>query len=629
MKRIITSLLALLAVASCTKESIESYPSSGEVTFTTKANVTRANEKNTWIGGDEIGIYAGDKQTNLQYNASIDGSTVNFTPDGDAVGYTNESTPTTFYAYYPFNADATTTTVPFDLAALTDGLLKQVDMLWSSAKSTKSDNDASIDLQFDHVHSIIEITVARGADLSEDDFDKLEVELLDSYTAGNLDITSGETTYTGSESFNLVEYAVNDDIYMMSGIVMAHDYDTADKDITLTFSVGEDAVTRTFTETLSPKWEAGHKYRYVAKVGNDDITFIAGSITAWGDEVSDNVVATSAYDIIINSDDVFEIYTAKGLAAFRDLVMGLTDNSDAKIVDRSGNEYKFDGTANLTINGKLMKDINLVDICNETAGSWTPIGKYPNDQYAGTFDGNGNEVQGLYINTTGFDQGLFSIISDEATIKNLGVRGCVSSTQSEIGGLVGYNYGGTIDYCYSAVTVIGESVTGGLVGLNTGKVINCYNTGSVTGSGIFIGGLVGACNPVATIANCYNRGDVKSSNGSQIGGIVGYITQTSVTNCYSAAAVSGKTEVGGVVGCVYDDQASITNCYYNTNYFGGAGLARIIQDCSVETQITGYSTAYMKSDDFVTTLNGWESGDTTYKEWVPDIDGFPVFVNED
>lgn len=615
MKRVITSLLALLAVASCTKESIESYPSSGEVTFTTKASVTRANEKNTWSGGDKIGIYAGTEYTNLQYNATIDGSTVNFTPEGDAVGYTSQSTPTTFYAYYPFKADATTTSVPFDLAALTDGLLKQEDMLWSSATSTKSDNDASVELQFDHVHSIIEITVAKGADLSVADFNELEVELSGSYTKGNLNITSGETTGTVSESFNLVDYAVSDNIYTMSGIVMAHDYDADNKGITLTFSVGKDAATRTFAETLSPKWEAGRKYRYVAKVGYDDITFIAGSITAWGDDVSDDVVATSGYDIVIKTDDVFEIYTAKGLAAFRDLVMGLTDNSDAKIDSNSSTDDLFNGTPKLTINGKLMNDINLA------SGSWTPIGSDDN-KYNGTFDGNGHEVQKLCIDAATANQGLFGY--NIGTIQKLGVRGSVNSTGDNVGGLVGYNTG-KIDLCYSNVAVSGANQTGGLVGQNSqGQIINSYNIGSVSSTGDKVGGLVGLNESNNAIANCCNMGNV-SSTGSNVGGVIG--EGGNLNNCYSAATVSGSGYVGGVVGY---KNSTVTNCYYNTNYFGGLGSG---YPTNHDTGITPSSSQEMKYEMFVTTLNNGaytydNNGNLGLKAWKLGDDGYPLIDYE-
>ena len=52
-----------------------------------------------------------------------------------------------------------------------------------------------------------------------------------------------------------------------------------------------------------------------------------------------------------------------------------------------------------------------------------------------------------------------------------------------VGGLVGFNNGGTISNSYATGGVSGESNVGGLVGYSTGAVTNSYATGSVTGIG--------------------------------------------------------------------------------------------------------------------------------------------------
>ena len=76
----------------------------------------------------------------------------------------------------------------------------------------------------------------------------------------------------------------------------------------------------------------------------------------------------------------------------------------------------------------------------------------------------------------------------------------------------------------------------GVVGLNSGgNVENCYNTGSVTGTVDYVGGVVGRND--GTVTNCYNTGAV-SGSGNRVGGVVGYnssgvgLNSGIVTGCY-------------------------------------------------------------------------------------------------
>jgi len=122
--------------------------------------------------------------------------------------------------------------------------------------------------------------------------------------------------------------------------------------------------------------------------------------------------------------------------------------------------------------------------------------------------------------------------------------GSVSGHYS-VGGLVGSNYEGTVTQCYStgSVRATGWSV-GGLVGSNAyGNVTHCYSTGAVSGVSS-VGGLVGSNG--GSITTSYSTGAV--TGGTFVGGLVGY-TSGGVTACYSTGKVSGSGEyVGGLVG---------------------------------------------------------------------------------
>ena len=76
------------------------------------------------------------------------------------------------------------------------------------------------------------------------------------------------------------------------------------------------------------------------------------------------------------------------------------------------------------------------------------------------------------------------------TVSKCYATGTVSGV-AYVGGLVGYRYYGTVSNCYASGSVSGGYwYVGGLLGWNNSTVSNCYATSSVSGSSI-VGGLVG------------------------------------------------------------------------------------------------------------------------------------------
>ena len=234
----------------------------------------------------------------------------------------------------------------------------------------------------------------------------------------------------------------------------------------------------------------------------------------------------------------YQIYTADDLKEFAAIVNG-TDSTPA------------DSDAD----ARLMNDIDLSSVCSEENGTWTPIGNSIK-QYSGTFNGDGHTISGLYINSSrANDQGLFGFVGSEGTVQNLTVSGSVSG-HWYVGGVVGYN-GGSVENCYNTGSVTGSGwYVGGVVGDNGGSVTNSYNTGAVNSSGNYVGGVVGWNISSGNVTNCYNTGAV--SGGEYVGGVVGY-NSSSVKNCYNTGKVIGSS-VGGVVGL--DGGGSVTGCYF-------------------------------------------------------------------
>ena len=260
----------------------------------------------------------------------------------------------------------------------------------------------------------------------------------------------------------------------------------------------------------------------------------------------------------------YEIKTIDQLETFRDIVHGANNQ-----------------TADTDAHAVLMDDIDLSEICGESAGNWTPIGNSEENAYTGTFDGAGHTISGLYINdSTANYQGLFGYLSTDGdnigTVQNLTVDGTVSGSGDYVGGIVGYNSSGTVTNCAFSGSVSGSKSVGGVVGENSGSngsVEKCHNTGSVTGSED-VGGVVGHNND-GTVTGCIFSGSGSVSGSNTVGGVVGYNNGGTVTGCIfsGSGSVSGYSNaVGGVVGRNFG--GTVENCY-NT----GTGTVTGTDDC--------------------------------------------------
>ena len=301
----------------------------------------------------------------------------------------------------------------------------------------------------------------------------------------------------------------------------------------------------------------------------------------------------------------------------------------------------------LTLNCTLTADITLPTV-GEGKSNWTPIGDY-NNRYTGTFDGGGYTITGLTVTTSDQYAGLFGCIGEGGAvmnvtlkdvkiksnrnlsdvggvagwsygdIENCSVSGSVSGRgqNSIVGGVVGYQSGGSITGCSSSATVNTGNIAGGVAGLtDSGATLTgCYATGNVTlesinPGGNFAGGVVGNNTNRSTVIACYATGSVSGSGSGSgtiyVGGVTGSNDLGTLTACYHATGdvtgASGST--GGVTGRNYDANVgipSITACYWQNNQAQGIGKAQGIgnnngQATKVDGDVT-WQTAYADMND--------------------------------
>ncbi len=241
---------------------------------------------------------------------------------------------------------------------------------------------------------------------------------------------------------------------------------------------------------------------------------------------------------------------------------------------------------------------------------FTPIGSYANP-FSGTFDGLGHTVSALSIIQYSSDIGLFGNIDSGSIIRNVSLSGVFVNGAfpgvSNVGGLVGANYGSIRNSSVIGGSVDGINNVGGLVGLNisltsgTATISGCIVSGvsvntQVDTENSSVGGLVGqnwANYGTANISGCSVIGGSVSGN-SYVGGLVGQnnanygtanISGCSVTNTNVSGIFYSNNDpwaIGGLVGWnrAYQGSAnindsvvsgSIVSCVDNGIYTGWVG----------------------------------------------------------
>lgn len=324
------------------------------------------------------------------------------------------------------------------------------------------------------------------------------------------------------------------------------------------------------------------------------------------------------------SNGVYQINSAEDLAGFAAIVNSGNSNVSAVL----NVDVDLNGKAFTPIGAKAYK-----------AGQNPSLTSYA---FGGTFDGSNHTIKNGSIAAADdtYNMGLFGFVSS-GTVKNLIVDGITvnnSQTNNEAasGAAVAAVYKGTLENITVGENcqVTGNNRVGGVVGSvrDESTITGCVNKATVTGSGMYTGGVIGASHDMdynvftvngkpATITGCYNYGTVNGN--TEVGGIVGYSDQATITNCHNSGNVTatGNYGTGGIVGfdaynprkwgniVIYSPSkgSTISNCSNSGNISGGraAGIVgtlgvtpsqsqpssdktlTVITDCSNTGAITG------------------------------------------
>ena len=232
---------------------------------------------------------------------------------------------------------------------------------------------------------------------------------------------------------------------------------------------------------------------------------------------------------------------------------------------------------------------------------WPVSGGESTTKFAGTLDGQGHTVKGLYVNATIERAGLFGIVAENkyGCIKNINVvNSYIQSSKDGVGGLFGTLYGNCnmlISNVYCDVNVVntltkpeklgtagiiaGASwVSSGTLNLNientvyAGNISTSYTEDNITSkgySGTGVAGIFGYNNtlsindttkvPTINITNCAFYGSIVGTVGSsaRVGGIVGYSlaarSGVNISKCISAGKIESTGILEGYMGDIIAD----------------------------------------------------------------------------
>ena len=221
-------------------------------------------------------------------------------------------------------------------------------------------------------------------------------------------------------------------------------------------------------------------------------------------------------------------------------------------------------------------------------------GTFTDGIVSGTIEGMGNYSGGLIGQATG------------CSLSNINVKSIIKG-QDYSGGLMGYCATGALTNCIYEGDLEGKQYIGGIAGsleTSTTSFTDCFTKGKITGSGDYVGGIVGACNGacIRGMENCSHFGDINGL--SHVGGLVGGImcvdvmphlytyemknsngyTSTikesissgsnltfTINNCTAIGNINGVNWVGGIIGsdlssCGYTPNNVTCNNKYTTEY---------------------------------------------------------------
>ncbi|MDM8307547.1 fimbrillin family protein [Phocaeicola salanitronis] len=279
-----------IALTACTNDN--EMTDNGPVAAVINAEIsdavaTRASGT-TWADKDEIGV----SESRFGYtNVPYRWESGKFTPAGTIIFFQDDN-PTTFSAYYPYDADGGT------LTATTDATAQQnqpaIDFLYATGATASThnpevnftdDTDAGgTDCSFHHCMSQITLTFKEGSGV---DFSTIQPT---GYTLSGLMLTGSFDTTTGTAETDDATAAQDLDMTLTNGALTSSVILFPQTKASIGLSVYYNSQPYTATLTIPDgALKAGNNYTYTVTVRNKDLTVSSATISDWNPVNGGNV----------------------------------------------------------------------------------------------------------------------------------------------------------------------------------------------------------------------------------------------------------------------------------------------------------------------------------------------------
>ena len=290
--RLLPIAVLALCAAACTNDN--EVTDNGSVAAVINAEIsdavsTRASGT-AWAERDKIGI----SESRFGYtNVPYRWESGKFTPTGPTIFFQDDD-PTTFSAYYPYDADGGT------LTATTDATAQQnqpaIDFLYATGATASThnpevnftdDTDAGgKDCSFHHCMSQITLTFKEGSGV---DFSTIQPT---GYTLSGLMLTGSFDTTTGTAETDDATAAQDLDMTLTNGALTSSVILFPQTKASIGLSVYYNSQPYTATLTIPDgALKAGNNYTYTVTVRNKDLSVSSATISDWNPVNGGNVNA--------------------------------------------------------------------------------------------------------------------------------------------------------------------------------------------------------------------------------------------------------------------------------------------------------------------------------------------------
>jgi hypothetical protein len=280
-----------ITLSACTNDNDEMID--GQVAAVINADIsnsvlTRASGT-AWADSDEIGI----SESRFGYNnVPYRWESGKFTPAGTIIFFQDDD-PTTFSAYYPYDADGGT------LTATTDATAQQnqpaIDFLYATGATASThnpevnftdDTDAGgTDCSFHHCMSQITLTFEAGSGVDFNTIKPTDYTLSGLMLTGSFDTTTG-TAETDANA-QTADLTMELDGVLTSSVILFPQSTTS-----IELSVNYNSQLYTATLTIPDgALRAGNNYTYTVTVRNKDLSVSSATISDWNPVNGGNVNA--------------------------------------------------------------------------------------------------------------------------------------------------------------------------------------------------------------------------------------------------------------------------------------------------------------------------------------------------